>query len=210
MGVLSVPHLADAIGKMRLYIRQERGHVDVRSNSRVSADFAEYLRKLPKSKPQGEVPAAEEFEGDEVDPRDVRAAKRARRGEEVDPTYRGPATDRYDEAGLGKSTRAATTGKKAPAAQVTDTKPDIAALAAANVLAAQRPAPPTMDRPMPQWYPAAQQHQVNGAASAGFGTVPPSMQSTNPYTQRYTDSQPHQQYHPSAYQQVGQLACQRT
>lgn len=216
MGVLSVSSLAKAIGKMRTYIRHEKGHRDVRSNARVCADFAEYLRKLPKSRPSSsEVPAAEEFEGDEVDPRDIRAAKRARRGEDTDPTYRGTATDRYDEAGLGRSTRAAadasaSTRTAAPAlSSAVDVKPriDDSRYAPPPPPPAQKPPAPAMDRPMPPWPSQPTQQYNNG----GYGSVPLSMQSTNPYTQRYQDTQQAHQHHQlqqqqqMAYQQVSRL-----
>jgi len=214
MGVLSVSSLAKAIGKMRTYIRLERGHVDVRSNTRVCADFAEYLRKLPKSRPNGELPAAEEFEGDDVDPRDIRAAKRARRGEESDPTYRDTATDRYDEAGLGRSTRAAAnasatttmTGRIATSPPGVETKPIINDNQdVPPPPPVQRPPAPAMDRPMPQWQPPPQQYNAGG-----LGTVPPSIQSTNPYTQRYQHPQAAmQQQHQRqmAYQQVSRRSA---
>lgn len=217
MGTLSLTRLAEAIGRMRTYIRHDLGHVDVRTNTRVGNDFAEYVRRLPKSRQNGEVPAAEEFEGDEVDPRDIRAAKRARRGEESDPTYRGTATDRYDEAGLGRSTRAAaasasastTTSRSAaqPPVPAVETKPNIRdPRYHPPVPPAQKPPAPAMDRPMPQWQPQPHPQPTQQYNAGGFGTVPPSMQSTNPYTQRYQDSQAaqhqQQQQQQMAYQQV--------
>ena len=152
MGVLSIARLAAYIGKMRQHIRYDKGHVDVRANSRVSKDFADYIRALPKKPSPNESPAAEEFEGDEVDPRNIRAAKRARRAEEEDPTYRATAVDRYDVAGLGNATRGAKSGR---AGRQSSPPPMSSAAARNRAAAAQLPpaAPNTrpqlssMDRP---------------------------------------------------------------
>lgn len=181
MGVMSIARLAKSIGNMRTYIRHDKGHVDVRSNTRISNDFAEYVRSLPKSLQHGEQPAAEEFEGDEVDPRDVRAAKRARRGEETDPTYRDTAVDRYDEAGLGNATRGAKAKAKVPAPAPSSARPSLPqAYAPQPAPMATRPSAGGMDRTDPA--------QINGS----FGQMSQSSSSHNPYTTQYSQLQQQQ------------------
>lgn len=91
MGTMSVYKLAEHIGSMRTEIR--RHHVDIRANTKVMKDIHQILSKFPKGRIQGDTePAAEEYEGDNVDEREVRAAKRSRQAEEEDPTWRDRAT----------------------------------------------------------------------------------------------------------------------
>jgi hypothetical protein len=185
MSRMSIARLAKSIGQMRNYIRNDMGHVDVRTNTRVSTDFAEFIRTLPKTLQPGEQPAAEEFESDDVDPRDIRAAKRARRGEDTDPTYRDTAVDRYDEAGLGNATRGAKAKTKAPAPASTRPPTVPQAYAPQPAPMATRPNPSDMDRTTAM--------QMNGS----FGLPSQASSSTNnPYTTQYYQPQQQSQQQP--------------
>jgi len=181
MGSMSIARLAQSIGQMRNYIRNDMGHVDVRTNTRVSTDFAEFIRTLPKTLQPGEQPAAEELQGDDVDPRDIRAAKRARRGEDTDPTYRDTAVARYDEAGLGNATRGAKAKPKVPVAAPTRPSGVARAYAPQPALMATRPSASGMDRTTPV--------QMNGS----FGQASQASSSHNPYTTQYYQPQQQQQ-----------------
>lgn len=176
MGIFSISRLASYIGEMRVHIRQAKGHVDVRSNGRVSKDFADYVRSLPKKPFPNERPAAEEFEGDEVDPRNIRAAKRARRGEEEDPTYRGTAVDRFDTVGLGNATRNAKAASMKPAPAPTTAS----ASARHRAAAAQLPPAAPVSRPPPS--------SMDREPIYGHPPVP-SPAIANPYTIQYTGHQ---------------------
>lgn len=182
MGVMSIARLASSIGRMRTYIRHDKGHLDVRSNTRVGTDFAAYIRNLPKTLQTGEEPAAEEFEADDVDPRDTRAAKRARRGEETDPTYRATAVDRYDEAGLGNATRGAKAAKtNAPAPVASSSRPAVQSHA-------PQPAPPPA-RPRAMEMDRTGEMPMNGS----FGQASQSSSSKQSYTTQHPQDQPQQQ-----------------
>ena len=105
MGIMSIGKLAHHIGELRTWIRQR--HVDVRANGRVMKDIHQFLSALPKKRDRNASPSAVDLEGGEVDPREERAAKRNRRAEEVDPTYRDTIVPRFNESEVATSTRAA-------------------------------------------------------------------------------------------------------
>lgn len=178
MGIHPVTRLAQLIGEMRKWIRID--HKDIRTNTRVSKDFYSFIQKIPTKTRQGEQPAAEEYERDDVDPRSIRQAKRARQSESDDPTYRETATDRFDSNGLGNATRAAKQQKTMPKAIKRSPPPPNNAPRKINPL----PPQPAAARP-----PASPMDRAWSANSAGgFGQAPQS--AVNPYTQGYNQRAP--------------------
>ena len=161
MGIMSVPTLAKQIGDMRVWVRSI--HRDIRTNTATVKDLFSYLNdQVPKKKAPHEIPAAQDYEGDEVDPRDVRAAKRQRAQEESDPTFKGPSIARGTESALSGTRASKTTPVGAPTAPRI-TRPDVAPQAPA------RPPRAGMDR-------AAPPHMA-----ADFGQVQPQNIPQNPY-----------------------------
>lgn len=181
MGIHPVARLAKYIGEMRVFIRGAEGHVDIRTNARVSKSFHEFIARIPIKARPGELPAAEEYENDGADPRSVRMAKRARQSEQEDPTYRETATDRYDENGLGNATRAAKQARTEPM-RITKRSPP----PPVNVPRKINPLPPQPAATRPNYSPMDRPFSAASNGSS-FGATPNS--TVNPYTQGYQATQ---------------------
>ena len=163
MGHLSVESLARNIGMMRSRIRDR--HLDIRANGRVMSDLHSIIQTIPRRTNPGEVAAAEEYEGDEVDPRDVRAAKRSRRAEAEDPTYHGDVVPRDIQASDAVNNTRSKTSKTSSTSRPAITRPPVP-----SVITAPRPGANTMDAlPTP--------HTGNG-----YGQYPGQV---NPYSSAY-------------------------
>ena len=147
MGIMSVSTLSMQIGAMRDWVRGQ--FIDIRTNTTVVKALYSYLAdQVPKKKIRDEIPAAQDYEGDDVDPRDVRAAKRQRQSEEQDPSYRGDKVPRGNESALSGTRNANAAAQpqiyNQPAASPTRlTRPPVSAQPS------MRPAQASMDRAVP-------------------------------------------------------------
>ncbi|KAK8844614.1 hypothetical protein IAR55_006461 [Kwoniella newhampshirensis] len=94
MGNVSLQRLAVIVGEIRETIHAQYAN-RVFANKQVMGTIREMINAVPKKRTLNEVPAAEEYEGDEdVDARALRAMKRTRKEGEQDPTYAGEAIER--------------------------------------------------------------------------------------------------------------------
>ncbi|EIW73182.1 hypothetical protein M231_07438 [Tremella mesenterica] len=92
MGYLSTASLAKTVGQLRQTIRNK--YIDIRANGRVMNDLHAFINSVPRRTVAGERAAAEEYQGDEIDPREQRALKRSRQAEQQDPDYHGDVVPR--------------------------------------------------------------------------------------------------------------------
>ncbi|ORX34990.1 hypothetical protein BD324DRAFT_609725 [Kockovaella imperatae] len=154
MGIMSVESLAQYIGAMRTWIRSI--HRDIRTNTATVKDLFAFLRdQVPKKKLPHAIPAAQAYEGDDVDPRDARAAKRQRASEDSDPTYRGTVIQRdtgLPTRGVPKAipnSVAAPTFTAGPSTASSSTGPPRITRPPVAPAAPVRPPPLAMDRAAP-------------------------------------------------------------
>ncbi|WWC85679.1 uncharacterized protein L201_000545 [Kwoniella dendrophila CBS 6074] len=149
MGFLSVRALAEEIGAMRAMIRK---HVpgNVSANGLVFGLLSTQIQSIPKKRKLNEIPAAEQYEGDDdVDERNARAMKRSRRAEEDDPTY----TEEWTERALASPTRTTTRAKATTTttaavhnkSSASNTPARLSPVAAAQTQVQARPAPVNVD-----------------------------------------------------------------
>ncbi|ORY27368.1 hypothetical protein BCR39DRAFT_538518 [Naematelia encephala] len=169
MGNLSLERLAIEIGNLRRYIRSI--HRDIRANSVCFATATAFLKALPKKRGPHDPPAAaEEYEGDDVDERDRRAAKRSRRAEEEDPSYTGgPLPRSAENSDAVNNTRGNKTKKvKSPPRE--------------SAPRTYIPLPASIAPPLNSFRPPPSAMDANGAPAvpATFGQAP-SQNGQNPY-----------------------------
>ena len=163
MGALSVEGLAIKIGEMRRWVRAR--NVDIRANTRIIKELYTFLSQVPKKRVPGEQVAAEEYEKDDVDARDIRAQKRNLQSEAEDPSYLGQAALPRG-ANLAVNTRATKMQKLEPRKETNGTS----RTAKPTTTAARSP---TRDAANPPTYASSSN---SGQHASGV----------NPYTQAYT------------------------
>ncbi|WWD22834.1 hypothetical protein CI109_107328 [Kwoniella shandongensis] len=190
MGNLSLQRIAEKVSEIRATVHA-RFPGRVYANKLVMSTIREMINAIPKKRTLNEIPAAEEFEGDEdVDARDQRAMKRNRKEDERDPTYAGEAIERT----IGGPANSPITAKRSK--QNADAGP------------APRPAPVDVKANIVQ--------RANGGAGS-LPTPQTSVPQQNPYQpqpratngQNYSPSLSHAQAYPQPGQQYHQQQQQQ-
>lgn len=183
MGSLSKSRLARAISDMRLFVRSH--WADIRSNAKVSADFFDFIDKVPRTKQPGETAAAEEYAEDETSERQQRVNKRLRDEEERDGsympgndsgTYRGRDKSAVVDSLRSKKPRKSSPQKRsAPAPEAPASRP--VQQQYVESVPAVRPPSIAMDAPMPTFPTQTVRNMHNGS----YPQAPQPLSNPNPY-----------------------------
>ncbi|KAL7421270.1 hypothetical protein Q5752_004155 [Cryptotrichosporon argae] len=220
MGNMSVRRLAGEISEMRTTLRAR--HRDIRSNNLIMGELHVWVSKRSKARAQGEVVAAEQYEGDDPTSREARIAKRKRDhdAEAADPSFRGQVDRDYAGNNVAESLRSTKTARQAaaPASEHTTQPARTASRSvSANTSALAQPvqhartpsAPARWSAATPAPPPAVQQHQQPQPSTYDpYAQAQHFMRANGQPTQQPPQSQ-QQQQHAQTNQQQQQYTAQQ-